>query len=748
MAELVAEFASVVEGRDVGGDGSSGASAARVYKQLAKQRSDNATAGALFGAEGAQQRVEGKWWQSESDTWDLLARLYEQRQQRRDSTMDESMDANVDDDATLTDFVRAQELLERDGQLAEYVEVRRWLEDTAREFQPVETRKGYLFYTRRSIRNQDTADSNAMSDTNTQLVTDIDPDASSRQRRDIALEDHEYSTSLLRTLFEYVRRGRVSDAMSLCVESDEPWRAASIKGGLFWRDPRLEDEQSTESVGGNINRNLWKHACAALAHDTGNDSYERALYAALSGRVDEVLAVCVTWDDFVWAHVNAVIEMRMDQGLRGACVYEQAPATSFAHVQSRRTCAADMTQVFDIVESLDARVQSEARDPLRRLQRALATDTFAEYVAQFAQALSPETDIRMVRVVAHASLCVRQSGAVLPEADVSAVLEAYVDRLALDHDELVAAYVAQMPKERQTPVYAQFVQMLDVSRDHRMRLLQRAERHGLDSHAVCRAATSAGVQTGEPSDEQLGRFELAEPSEPITDVEQRQVRALEWTTSSPHLYPHALAQVCTLSRQFLLNGRTNAATVLLNSLPADFVQPEWIAEGAPLFQEYMHVLSLCDALAYYATWAETVCRQPTSTLQSFEHKQRVIDASVHVEQLLRRVLDVDWLGAHVQDGSARTSELQKLRMLYVPEIVFRLHGVLYETRHAVPQNLARSLDLAQMVASDGLGIYRELARPSPVHPNGRLIAFMALMRKSAFELLRVQESTDSRVALV
>ncbi|KAJ1744474.1 Nucleoporin nup84, partial [Coemansia sp. RSA 2523] len=415
------------------------------------------------------------------------------------------MDASTDDDATLSDFVRAQDLLERDGQLAEYVEVRRWLEDTAREFQPVETRKGYLFYTRRSIRTQDTADSNAMSD-NTQLVTDIDPDASSRQRRDIAIEDHEYTTSLLRTLFEYVRRGRMSDAMALCVESDEPWRAASMKGGLFWRDPQLEDAESTDRVGGNINRNLWKHACAALAHDTGNDSYERALYAALSGRVDEVLTVCVTWNDFVWAHVNAVIEMRMDHGLRGACVYEQAPATSFAHVQSRRTCATDMAQVFDIVESLDGCVQNEARDPLRRLQRALATNTFAEYVEEFAQALSPETDVRMVRVVAHASLCVRQSGAELPEPAVSAVLEAYVDRLACDHDELVAAYVAQMPTERQTHVYAQFVQMLNVSRDHRMQLLQRAERHGLDTHAVCRAATLAGVQpddlldSSDPSD--------------------------------------------------------------------------------------------------------------------------------------------------------------------------------------------------------------------------------------------------------
>ncbi|KAJ2646378.1 Nucleoporin nup84 [Coemansia sp. RSA 1287] len=455
MTELVAEFALVVEGRELGGDVSRGASAARVYKQLTKQRSANATSGVLFGAEGAQQRHDGKWWQSESDTWDLLARLYEQRQQRRDVAMDDNMDASTDDDATLSDFVRAQDLLERDGQLAEYVEVRRWLEDTAREFQPVETRKGYLFYTRRSIRTQDTADSNAMSDT-TQLVTDIDPDASSRQRRDIAIEDHEYTTSLLRTLFEYVRRGRMSDAMALCVESDEPWRAASMKGGLFWRDPQLEDAEATPSTG--------------------------------------------------------------------------------------------------------ARVDDELFPPI--------------------------------------------------------------------------------------------------------------------------------------------------------------------------------------------SIRTSPTTVLLNSLPADFVQPEWITESTPLFREYMHILSLCDALAFYASWAETVCRQPTDKLQSFEHKQRTIDATVRMEQLLRRVLDVDWLGTHVQDGEDCT-ELQKLRLLYVPEVVFRLHGVLYETRDFVPQNLARSLELAQMVAGDGLGIYRELAQKSPMHPNGRLVAFMALMRKSAFELLRVQESaSDNRVAPV
>ena len=43
----------------------------------------------------------------------------------------------------------------------------------------------------------------------------------------------------MRTLFEYVRRGLMVDALDLCRRVRQPWRAAAMRGALFYRDPLL-----------------------------------------------------------------------------------------------------------------------------------------------------------------------------------------------------------------------------------------------------------------------------------------------------------------------------------------------------------------------------------------------------------------------------------------------------------------------------------------------------------------------------
>ncbi|KAJ2449656.1 Nucleoporin nup84 [Coemansia sp. RSA 2336] len=810
LTEIAADFASIVEAQaqtDLGVEGEKGVSPALAYSRLAKQRCDELAASDAFGMEAERQRSKARCWKSVSDTWNLLERLYMLRHQTQSDTAQNgastpnSMLETDSFSALTTDFISVQNMMGTDALLAEYVEVRRWLEDTAPEFQPVETRKGYLFYTRRSIRDRKlfAQEGKPGSADTSRIVTEIDPDATSRQKKQLAFEDAEYETGLLRTLYEYVRRGRVGNAMELCVESDESWRAASIKGGLFWRDPKLEtdDNMPVDDVdgkdtlapshpAGNINRGLWKHACAALAHDENNDLFERALYAALSGRLDEVLMVCESWEDFLWAYVNSMIETRIDRGLKDTNqLYIPEQATSFDHIQSKYPQIADISQVFDIIATHDSEaLQNEASSPLRKLQAALITNKFAEYLQEFADGLDAEdTKEELLQFVVHAALYMRRLGFKLPDDAVDTVLNTYASLLAQSYRELVSIYVSHMPVDKQTEAYAQFLYKLDGSRAVRMQLLDQAKRHGLDTAAISKRATELGLATSADGEMDIEEFILAEPAEPITESELDKVRAIEWVTSSPQLYEYALVEICKLARQFLLHGRTNAATQLFNSLPSDFVQQEWISKAqgrashgganaeapeqsagsndmqATYFQEYIHMLSLCDAFAYYATWAETLCKRPANAqsqrtrlqMQWLEWKEAIAQATDHAVKMFRdRLLDIDWLSmqslfiiAPQDSADQRLAELERLRDLYIPEAVFRLHSILFDTRDALPKNLKRSLDLAQLVASDSLGIYRQLARATPEHPNGRLAAFMRLMRRSAYEILRVQQESQA-----
>ena len=43
-----------------------------------------------------------------------------------------------------------------------------------------------------------------------------------------------YDKALSHTLFAYVRAGNIEDAVKLCRDAHQPWRAASIRGSLLF----------------------------------------------------------------------------------------------------------------------------------------------------------------------------------------------------------------------------------------------------------------------------------------------------------------------------------------------------------------------------------------------------------------------------------------------------------------------------------------------------------------------------------
>ena len=88
-----------------------------------------------------------------------------------------------------------------------------------------------------------------------------------------------YERALVRTLYEYVRAGKLEKAVDMCRQSDQSWRAASLSGGMLWSDPELAagqddfgDDMDTEmgevqqkQAKGNLNRRMWKLTCRKLA---------------------------------------------------------------------------------------------------------------------------------------------------------------------------------------------------------------------------------------------------------------------------------------------------------------------------------------------------------------------------------------------------------------------------------------------------------------------------------------------------
>jgi nuclear pore complex protein Nup107 len=79
-------------------------------------------------------------------------------------------------------------------------------------------------------------------------------------------------------------------------------------------------------------------------------------------------------------------------------------------------------------------------------------------------------------------------------------------------------------------------------------------------------------------------------------------------------------------------------------------------------------------------------------------------------------------------------QLDMLREMYLPEVLFQLHTVLYTTRDHVPSHRQQSLQLCRWVVDERFPCYRELMKC------GKLSYFLELLRYSSLAMLEVSRS--------
>jgi nuclear pore complex protein Nup107 len=114
---------------------------------------------------------------------------------------------------------------------------------------------------------------------------------------------------------------------------------------------------------------------------------------------------------------------------------------------------------------------------------------------------------------------------------------------------------------------------------------------------------------------------------------------------------------------------------------------------------------------------------------------------LETEQSLRALIEGHWLircrssfdPQFVRD-SRELRELDLLREMYIPEILFQLHTVLYVTREHMVNHRQRSLQLCQLVVDERFQCYRELMKC------GKLVNLLDLFRNSSLAMLEVNRS--------
>ena len=234
-----------------------------------------------------------EYWLIESQTWDLLSLLLQHRLGAGGKPISDDMPSGLD--RHCSDSKLRERLMLSDSQFKELNIILNWVRGNAPDPGDLrDTRAAGWAYTKDSVKHfklqrQTGGDSHQRTDLSKDrdLVTELDPDASTRQGRSIAPEDKSFEDSFMKLIFEYLRKGDLVGAMAKCRDLNQSWRAQTLVGGLeAWDDAVDGPKPGMHGVEGNRRRELWKRMCHKLA--TEAPAWEGAVYGILAGDLESV----------------------------------------------------------------------------------------------------------------------------------------------------------------------------------------------------------------------------------------------------------------------------------------------------------------------------------------------------------------------------------------------------------------------------------------------------------------------------
>lgn len=630
-------------------------------------------------------------------------------------------------------------MLEHHPELTELKIIREWLQDILPVRHAVEVRKGYMPFTKNALRAEKRTQLGPSFTKRERLVQQLDPDAPLRGPGTWDVEDLHYEKALVRSLFEYVRAGELEMALDLCVQTSQSWRAASLRGAVFYHDPDVsEPSDDFQGPMGNRARSVWRRIARKAALNVSLDQYERALYGALCGDLSSVLAVSESWEERLWGYVNARFEQQLETLLSEQVPRrdEDAPRKE----ESTAEASESLDSIFEQLTHATPHAMEEALNPYHVVQRAVITDSVPDLLERVnarlpeMQQLDKHVYARLVRFFAHLALYCHLVEMPLPVPLRAPILNAYVGVLqrAGESCELVALYASSLEPENAHQVYADFLCAMDpdTSLEERRHALVQVQPYGMDPAIVARKTVELVLTALVPIIAE--EAEIREWNASLSFDERRLILSVDWLTFFDATYPDAVVQANAMMRVFMSTGRLHAAHSLLERLPSELLSSlSDIPIPADELIELDHWRSYFDVLnksvAVRGLWSDAALADSHT-----EHHEWVTALS-HASEAARvanmELLELGWLQFDMSsDDVARHDQLMRIRRKFIPEIVMSLHLMLVDTSVVLNDNLAHALALPALIADERLCLYLEFSELSSMRP---LHKYLALVRDAA-----------------
>lgn len=537
-------------------------------------------------------------WELEAEFWSLLR-----------VTLPPITSAPLTDKGAISPLGAVQNFLESKAEFVHLLRIKEWLEKEAGPFLPSETRKAPVPLTHSP-------------------TCPLDPDAFIPDRLEI---DSSWEEANLATLWQYLRRGRLQEAIAWCFEVEQPWRAAIISGGFLHSDPVL-DGKSVNDLSGNPDRATWKASVKRLIESSSVSLTEKAVYGSLIGDLDSILPLCSDWKDILWAAVITTLEMYVHHFLAG-------------HWKETSEVTAYLKSAFSHIEAKFVELKS---DPVFFLVKSLIFKG-KFYKAAFDNISGASDDF--LRLAATASILIfnfTQQQEDIQYFDIS--LHAYL-RFLLESNQVknLIFFCSQLKSsELASDSMLEFLEAISArSKDVKWIYLNEARLHGISIDNPMKKLARA-------------RLDLA-----VQDL-------LLFDDAS--LKPILVEYSSQLLRNLLLNDQIAVAKKVMADLPlhqiSELVDSPTTGSFAKELFYYNHLL---QALATYEDWSAAY-----ALALNGEEIARFIRLSTVLGTLICELLSSDWLGDVEEQASVigldsdRENELAAIRAKFIADLVVLL----------------------------------------------------------------------------
>ncbi|KAI6650813.1 Nuclear pore complex protein [Oopsacas minuta] len=409
------------------------------------------------------------------------------------------------------------------------------------------------------------------------LVSEMDPDAPLRQKKQLSDLDQKDELMLSQCIWYQLRGGRIEEAQEILEKVGQPLKASIFEGGRFYHDPNYdvepEDVTNPAPIEGNLKRDIWKFIVWKMSEETQFNVYERATYGTLSGNLQAILPACKTWDDWLWASYKVMLDVYYESEIRHTPHNRRGNAPKeLPSIYWQQNLQPEI--IFaDIQAVKHENIRTYANSTFGLIQFHLITSQLEELIDTICSWFEngEENDsnpgTHLLRFTTHFVIYCRHIELPVNDEKCDTIICAYIRELTrLNYFEMIGTYTACLADiSQQVTCYSNLLQLLP-NAESQKRCLDVAKDAGLNINSIIRRTVEA--IKGENI---ICNIQDVSNSDSLSEFDLKKIQIIDWLLYDDDQLSEALAQGLALIRLFLCRNKYLAASNVFMKLPRNIL---------------------------------------------------------------------------------------------------------------------------------------------------------------------------------